>query len=152
MEPSQVPPRQALRNQATASTRAADDRRLRSADDLASERIVVDPAALDPSGSTAIDFYEPSADGSRVAVSLSVGGNERGDVYIFDVATGRQLPDVVPRVNGGTAGGSLRGTPTAADSSIRGIRGLANDPTWSSISFNSSTSTRSAGVTRTRTK
>ena len=80
---------------------------MRSADDLASERIVVDPAALDPSGSTAIDFYEPSADGSRVAVSLSVGGNERGDVHIFDVATGRQLSDVVPRVNGGTAGGSL---------------------------------------------
>jgi prolyl oligopeptidase len=80
---------------------------MRSVDDLASERIVVDPAALDPSGNTAIDFYVPSADGSRVAVSLSVGGNERGDVHVFDVATGRQLPDVVPRVNGGTAGGSL---------------------------------------------
>jgi len=80
---------------------------MRSADDLASERIVVDPVALDPSGRTAIDFYEPSADGSRVAVSLSVGGNERGDVHIFDVASGRQLPYVVPRVNGGTAGGSL---------------------------------------------
>jgi prolyl oligopeptidase len=80
---------------------------LRSADDLASERIVVDPAVLDPSGNTAIDFYVPSADGTRLAVSLSVGGNERGDVHVFDVATGRQLPDVVPRVNGGTAGGSL---------------------------------------------
>jgi prolyl oligopeptidase len=80
---------------------------MRSADDLASERIVVDPAALDPSGNTAIDFYVPSADGSRVAVSLSVGGSERGDVHVFDVTTGRQLPDVVPRVNGGTAGGSL---------------------------------------------
>ena len=80
---------------------------MRSADDLASERIVVDPAVLDPSGNTAIDFYVPSADGSRVAVSLSVGGNERGDVHVFDVATGRQLSDIVPRVNGGTAGGSL---------------------------------------------
>jgi prolyl oligopeptidase len=80
---------------------------MRSADDLGSERIVVDPAVLDPSGNTAIDFYVPSLDGSRVAVSLSVGGNERGDVHVFDVATGRQLPDVVPRVNGGTAGGSL---------------------------------------------
>jgi len=80
---------------------------MRSADDLASERTVVDPAVLDPSGNTAIDFYVPSADGSRVAVSLSVGGNERGDVRVFDVATGRQLPDVVARVNGGTAGGGL---------------------------------------------
>lgn len=80
---------------------------MRSADDRASEQIVVDPAALDPSGNTAIDFYEPSADGSRVAVSLSAGGNERGDVHIFDVTSGRQLEDVVSRVNGGTAGGSL---------------------------------------------
>ena len=80
---------------------------LRSADDLASERVIVDPAVLDPSGNTAIDFYAPSADGSRVAVSLSVGGNERGDVHVFDVATGRKLPDVVARANGGTAGGSV---------------------------------------------
>src|SRR5581483_459618 len=53
------------------------------------------------------DFYEPSVDGSKVAVSLSVGGNERGDVHVFDVDSGRALADVVPRVNGGTAGGSV---------------------------------------------
>jgi prolyl oligopeptidase len=40
---------------------------MRSADDLVSERIVIDPAALDPSGRTAIDFYEPSADGSNIS-------------------------------------------------------------------------------------
>jgi prolyl oligopeptidase len=76
---------------------------MRSADDLASERTVVDPAALDPSGNTAIDFYVPSVDGSRVAVSLSVGGNERGDVRVFDVAPGAAE---MARVNG-AAGGSL---------------------------------------------
>lgn len=80
---------------------------LRSADDLASERVVVDPTAIDPSGHTAIDFYEPSPDASRVAVSLSQGGTERGDVHVFDVASGRETGDVVPRVNGGTAGGSV---------------------------------------------
>jgi prolyl oligopeptidase len=80
---------------------------MRSADDLASERIVVDPAAIDPTGNTSIDFYEASLDGSRVAVSLSVGGTERGDIHVFDVETGHQLTDVVPRVNGGTAGGSV---------------------------------------------
>ncbi len=80
---------------------------MRSADDLSTERVVVDPTAIDPSGKTAIDFYEPSLDGARVAVSLSVGGNERGDVHVFDVDTGRALPDIVPRVNGGTAGGSV---------------------------------------------
>ena len=80
---------------------------MRSADDPSTERVVVDPTLIDPSGKTAIDFYEPSISGSRVAVSLSVGGNERGDVHVFDVDTGRALPDVVPRVNGGTAGGSV---------------------------------------------
>jgi len=80
---------------------------MRSADDPSTERVVVDPTNIDPSGKTAIDFYEPSGDGSKVAVSLSVGGNERGDVHVFDVESARDTGDVIPRVNGGTAGGSV---------------------------------------------
>lgn len=78
-----------------------------AAADPAAERVVLDPSALDPSGGTAIDFYVPSRDGRRVAVSLSKGGSESGSVHVLDVATGKELGDVVPRVNGGTAGGSL---------------------------------------------
>ncbi len=55
----------------------------------------------------AIDFYVPSIDGKLVAVSLSKGGSEDGSVSVFEVATGQQLPGVIPRVNGATAGGSL---------------------------------------------
>ena len=80
---------------------------LADADDLGSERVVVDPNVLDPSGRTSIDWYVPSFDGSKVAVSLSFAGTEAGDVHVFDTATGRDLGDCVPRVNGGTAGGSL---------------------------------------------
>jgi len=80
---------------------------LNDADDLASERVVVDPNVLDGSGKTSIDWYVPSFDGSKVAVSLSFAGTERGDVHVFEVAQGQKLADVVPRVNGGTAGGSL---------------------------------------------
>ena len=83
---------------------------LSSADDLSSERTVVDPNALDPDGKTAIDWYVPSPDGSKVAVSLSRAGTESGDVQVFDTASGRPLGDQVPRVNGGTAGGSLAWT------------------------------------------
>jgi len=72
-----------------------------------SERVVLDPNELDPSGSTAIDFFEPSRDGKRVGVSLSSGGSESGDVHVYELATGKPLPDVIPRVNGGTAGGSI---------------------------------------------
>ena len=76
--------------------------------DLATEKVLVDPNAIDPSGKTTIDFFVPSREGKRVAVSLSQGGSESGDVHVFDVATGQEsAADVIPRVNGGTAGGSL---------------------------------------------
>lgn len=76
--------------------------------DPATERVVVDPNALDPAGHTTIDWYVPSPDGSLVAVSMSVGGSEAGDVHVFDVSTGRERTgDLVPRAHGGTAGGSL---------------------------------------------
>ena len=71
------------------------------------EKLVLDPNVLDASGKTAIDFFVPSRDGKKVAVSLSVGGSEAGDVRIYDVATGKALPDVLAHVNGGTAGGSV---------------------------------------------
>ena len=80
---------------------------LASADDLRSERVVVDPNALDPKGGTSIDWFVPSADGRLVAVSLSEGGSETGTVHVYETGTGRALPDVIPRVNGGTAGGDV---------------------------------------------
>ncbi len=71
------------------------------------EKVLVDPNKIDPTGATTIDFFVPSRNGSRVAVSLSRGGTESGTVYIWDVRTGGKLADEVPRVNGGTAGGSV---------------------------------------------
>ena len=64
-----------------------------SPDDPASARTIVDPNVIDPTGSTTIDFYEPSLDGKLVAVSLSKGGSEDGSVSVFEVATGKQLGD-----------------------------------------------------------
>jgi prolyl oligopeptidase len=80
---------------------------LASPDDTSSERTIVDPNAIDAKGTTAIDFSRASLDGKRVAVSLSRNGSEEGDVHVYDVETGRELGDVVPRVNGGTASGAL---------------------------------------------
>jgi prolyl oligopeptidase len=80
---------------------------LKSADDPASVRVLVDPNRIDSSGATAIQFYVPSLDGKLVAVCLAEGGSEAGTVHVYDVATGQPLPDVVPRVNFPTAGGSL---------------------------------------------
>ena len=60
---------------------------LRSANDKKSERVIVDPNLLDPGGKIAIDFFAPSLDGKRVAVSLSKNGSEAGDLHIYDVAS-----------------------------------------------------------------
>lgn len=79
---------------------------LASADDLASERVLLDPVSLASDASISIDWYEPSHDGRTVAVSLSHGGSERGDLHFYDVATGKALGEVIPRVNYGTALGS----------------------------------------------
>jgi prolyl oligopeptidase len=84
---------------------------LPSADAVDQARILVDPNKIDPKGTTAIDWYVPSPDGSLVAVSLSRGGSEAGDVHVFDTASGAQVHEVVPHVNGGTAGGDLAWLP-----------------------------------------
>lgn len=69
------------------------------------EKTVVDPVQF---GGAAIDFYAPSTDGKLVAVSLSHGGSESGDVHLFEAASGQELAsDMIPRVNKGTAGGSV---------------------------------------------
>jgi hypothetical protein len=62
---------------------------LKSADDPQPARVLLDPAKLDSTGKTTIDFYEPSRDGKLVAVSLSQGGSEDGTLYVYEVATGR---------------------------------------------------------------
>ena len=74
-------------------------------DDLATERVVVDPDAIDPSGQTAIDFFVPSPDGRQVAVSLSEHGTEDGSLYVYDTGSGKAAGDPIPHVN--LMGGSV---------------------------------------------
>jgi prolyl oligopeptidase len=87
---------------------------LASADDPKSEKVLLDPNALDAKGTTAIDWFVPSRDGKRVAVSLSTGGSEDGTLHIYETATGKALHDTIAHVQYPTAGGSAAWT---ADSS-----------------------------------
>jgi prolyl oligopeptidase len=80
---------------------------LSSVDDVSSEKVVFDPNTLSGKGSVAIDLYVPSLDGKLAVASLSENGSEDGNAHVFEVATGKELSDRVPRVNFGTAGGSL---------------------------------------------
>ena len=71
------------------------------------ERVLLDPTLLDPSGKTTIDWFFPSPDGRKIAVSLSKGGTEAGDAHVYDVASMKPIGEPIRRVHGGTAGGSL---------------------------------------------
>ncbi len=79
---------------------------LASADDLKSEKVVLEPNVLDAKGTTAIDWFVPSLDGKHVAVSLSKGGSEDGTLHFYETATGKALPDTIAHVQYPTAGGS----------------------------------------------
>src|SRR5438093_5003904 len=79
---------------------------LTSADDLKSEKVVLDPNVLDAKGTTAIDWFVPSLDGKYVALSLSKGGSEDGTLHFYETATGKALPDAIAHVQYPTAGGS----------------------------------------------
>ncbi len=73
-------------------------------DDASTERVVLDPVAMDPSGETTIDWFVPSPDGRRVAVSLSEHGSEDGTLHVYDVESGDEVCEPIPHVNvmGGT--------------------------------------------------
>src|SRR5438045_8412117 len=79
---------------------------LGSAEDLKSEKVVLDPNKLDPTGKTAIDWFVPSRDGKYVAMSISQGGSEDGTLRIYETATGKVLNDSIAHVQYPTAGGS----------------------------------------------
>ncbi len=80
---------------------------LGNAADPATAKIVLDPNVINPKGTTAIDWFIPSHDGSKIAVSMSENGSEDGSVHIIDVATGKQIDKVIPLVQYPTGGGSV---------------------------------------------
>jgi prolyl oligopeptidase len=61
------------------------------------DRIAVDPNALDPAGTTALDWYFPSDDGRLLAYGLSENGSEQSVLHLLDVERGVLLPDRIPR-------------------------------------------------------
>jgi len=71
---------------------------------------VFDPNTFNPEGTTSMDWYVPSPDGRLVAICLSEKGSEDGSLHFFEVDTGKQLTDEIPRVQYPTGGGSVAWT------------------------------------------
>src|SRR5437867_3492827 len=68
------------------------------------DRALVDPNALSPDGTAAIDWWYPSEDGSLLAYGVSMSGDEKSTLRVLDVATGKALADVIPHTRYCTLG------------------------------------------------
>ena len=65
--------------------------------DGADERVLVDPMAIDPSGTTTLDGWQPSKEGRLLAYQLSEGGTEESVLRVLDVATGETVDGPIDR-------------------------------------------------------
>lgn len=61
------------------------------------ERVLVDPVALDPTGTTTLDSWQPSKEGDLLAYQLSEGGTEESTVRVLDVSTGEVVDGPIDR-------------------------------------------------------
>lgn len=63
----------------------------------ATERVLLDPMTIDPSGLTTLDSWQPSKEGDHIAYQLSVGGTEESELYVMDVASGQTIDGPIDR-------------------------------------------------------
>jgi prolyl oligopeptidase len=64
-------------------------------------RLLLDPNAWTPDGSTHIGAFAPSPDGSRVVYGRHVNGSDWSALHVIDVASGRELPDRIEQTRWG---------------------------------------------------
>jgi prolyl oligopeptidase len=77
--------RSGLQNQPVLYVRLVDGR----------ERPLIDPNALNPAGTTSLDWWYSSWDGRRLAYGLSEHGDERSTLRVLDVDSGQDLGDTI---------------------------------------------------------
>jgi len=61
------------------------------------ERALIDPIAVDPTGTTTLDAWQPSVEGDLLAYQLSEGGTEESVLRVLDVATGQVVDGPIDR-------------------------------------------------------
>jgi prolyl oligopeptidase len=61
------------------------------------ERVLVDPMAIDGTGTTTLDAWQPDRDGRLLAYQLSQGGDEESLLSVMDVATGENVDGPIDR-------------------------------------------------------
>jgi prolyl oligopeptidase len=61
----------------------------------AAPRVLLDPNALSSEGTVALTEVSPTRDGRLLGYGLAVAGSDWNDFHVRDVASGRDLPDVI---------------------------------------------------------
>ncbi|TAK68848.1 MAG: S9 family peptidase [Actinomycetota bacterium] len=81
-------------------TRRAPDQQfavLLTVDPDGTERVLLDPMSLDPTGLTTLDSWQPSKEGDLLAYQLSQGGTEESVLWVMDVRTGAVVDGPIDR-------------------------------------------------------
>jgi prolyl oligopeptidase len=60
------------------------------------DRVLIDPAKLDPTGLTTVTWTSPSADGKLIAYGTYRSGDENTTLHVLDVDTGAKRPIEIP--------------------------------------------------------
>jgi prolyl oligopeptidase len=61
------------------------------------ERALIDPMAIDPSGTTTLDSWQPDYEGRLLAYQMSEGGREESVLRVMDVVTGEDADGPIDR-------------------------------------------------------
>jgi prolyl oligopeptidase len=61
------------------------------------ERVLIDPTAIDATGTTTLDDWQPDQDGRLLAYQMSQGGDEESLLRVMDVATGEHVDGPIDR-------------------------------------------------------
>jgi prolyl oligopeptidase len=68
------------------------------ADAGAPVEVLIDPMAVDPSGLTTLDAWQPDKEGRLLAYQLSAGGDEESLLRVLDIGTGAVVDGPIDRV------------------------------------------------------
>ncbi|GHH66489.1 prolyl endopeptidase [Streptosporangium violaceochromogenes] len=61
------------------------------------ERALLNPMALDPTGLTTLDAWQPDKEGRLLAYQVSVGGDEESSLYVMDITFGDRIEGPIDR-------------------------------------------------------
>jgi prolyl oligopeptidase len=61
------------------------------------ERVLLDPAVIDPTGLTTLDGWQPSKEGDLLAYQLSEGGDEESVLRVMDIESGAIIDGPIDR-------------------------------------------------------